>query len=89
MNPTKMTSPDAHPTSYNVCAQLFIYPITSYHARAIFPIYARTTVALVRVACRHALMKIYESGSWNRFNAQQAARSCITTRLTWISLPSA
>ena len=35
-------------------------------ARAIFPIYAKTMVALVRVVCHHALMKIYELSSCDR-----------------------
>jgi hypothetical protein len=38
----------------------FFAQLPAIRARAIFPIYAKTTVALVRAACHHAQMKIYE-----------------------------
>jgi hypothetical protein len=38
----------------------FFAPSPVIRARAIFPIYAKITVALVRAACHHAPMKIYE-----------------------------
>ena len=60
MSPTKTHSPEVHHRSsgYNVNATLLDAQSPAIRARAIFPIYAKTTVALVRAAYHHAPMKI-------------------------------
>jgi hypothetical protein len=62
MSPTKTTSPDVHlrPTGYNAACNYFAVQSLTIRAKAIFRIYAKTTVAPVKAVCRPAPMKIYE-----------------------------
>jgi hypothetical protein len=62
MIPTKTTNPAITATPSKLPRQqpLFFAQSPAIRARVTFRIYAKTTVALARGACRHTLMKTYE-----------------------------
>jgi hypothetical protein len=61
MTPQKINSAiQRRPASYNDREPPILLLSQGIHARVILPIYAKTTVALVRAACRPTLMKTYE-----------------------------
>ena len=59
MAPTQKIRPAFHSRRSR---QLSLAPSRTIRARATFRIYAKTTAALVKEACRHAPMKIHKPG---------------------------
>ena len=79
MTPTKTTNPplQRHPASYRDSKPLFFAQSPAIPARVTFRIYAKTTVALARGACRHAPLKIYESPRIISGTAEALRRSAL------------
>ena len=77
MIPTKTASPAITATPSKLPRQqpLFFAQSPPIRARVTFRIYAKITVALARVACRHAPMKIYSSPPRLKKRAGSVARS--------------
>ena len=70
-----------HSTRAPACNYSFVQSRT-IRARAIFPIYAKTTAARVKAACRHAPMKIHKSKSCTAYASPRRRMSACGPKAT-------